>query len=173
LQHDVRTEPLATLLLTEQPDGSYITSRYSPVRLRVLVRLRAHELDRVLASGASPDSSAALSVRARQLIGWTARRRLSQEIRSLLVRAERPIHPIHSTVAVCRCKIVDAREALLELAEQLISPGPVDARGVAQLRRLLRDGDGPVFRHPREHDLESELDAVNDALVVCCEAAQS
>jgi hypothetical protein len=164
---------MATLLLTERPDGSYVTSRHSPVRLRVLVRLRANELDWALAHGASPDSSAALSLRARQLIGWSARRRLSQEIRSVLARAERPIHPMRATVPVCRCKIVEAREALLELAEQLISPVPVDARGVAQLRRLLRDGNGPVFRHPREDDLESELDAANDALVVRDEATQS
>ncbi len=160
---------MATLLLTEQPGGSYVTSHERVTRLRVRVRLRARELDEALARGACPDSSAALSLRAHQLIGWTARRRLAREIRSLLARAERPIHPMHSSAPICRHKIVDARQALEELADRLASPGPVDARGVAQLKRLLREPDGPLFRRPRDDDLEPELEAVNDALVVRCE----
>ena len=160
---------MATLLLTEQPGGAYVTPQESQTRLRVLVRLRVGELDKALAEGACPDSSAALSRRAHQLIGWTARRRLSREIRSLLARAERPIHPMHSAAPICRHKVIDARDALLDLADQLISPSPVDARGVAQLKRLLRDPDGPVFRRPRDDDLEPEIEAVNEALVVRCE----
>ena len=93
---------MATLLLTEQPGGSYVTSHERVTRLGVRVRLRARELDEALARGACPDSSAALSLRAHELIGWTARRRLAREIRSLLARAERPIHPMHSSVPICR-----------------------------------------------------------------------
>jgi hypothetical protein len=159
---------MATLLLTEQPDGGYVTSQVSQTWLRVLVWMRETDLDAALARGASPDSSPMLSLRAHQLIGSTVRRRLSREIRSLLVRAERPIHPMHSTVPICRHKIIDAREALRELADQLVTPGPVDAGGIAQLNRLLRDGDGPVFRRPRDEDLEPALDAISDALVVRC-----
>ena len=159
---------MATLLLTEQPDGGYVTSHVSQTRLRMLVRMRAADLDAALARGASPDSSPTLSLRAHQLIGSTVRRRLSREIRSLLVRAGRPLHPMHSTVPICRDKIIDAREPLRELADRLITPGPVDARGIAQLKRLLRDGDGPVFRRPRDEDLEPALEAVSDALVVRC-----
>jgi hypothetical protein len=159
---------MATLLLTEQSDGSYVTSHSTQAHLRLLVRMRSTELDRALASGASPDSSAALSLRAHQLIGWTVRRRLAREIRSLVVRAERPIHPMQSTAPMCRHKIVDARDALHQLADQLVSPGPVDARGVAQLKRLLRDGNGPIFRRPRDDDLEPELDGVQKALIVSC-----
>jgi hypothetical protein len=159
---------MATLLLTEQEDGSYVTSRSSQAHLRLLVRMRSTELDKALATGASPDSSAALSLRAHQLIGWKVRRRLAREIRSLVVTAERPIHPMQSTAPMCRHKIVDARETLEQLADQLVSPGPADARGVAQLNRLLRDGNGPIFRRPRDDDLEPELDAVNEALIVNC-----
>jgi hypothetical protein len=50
----------------------------------------------------------------------------------------------------------------------MVSPGPVDARGVARLRRLLRDGEGPIFRRPRDEDLEPELEAIIEALVVRC-----
>ena len=112
---------MATLLLTEQPDGGYVTSQVSRTRLRVLVRIRAAELDEALARGASPDSGATLSLRAHQLIGSTMHRRLANEIRALVRRAERPIHPMRSTVPICRHKIIDAREALHELADQLVT----------------------------------------------------
>jgi hypothetical protein len=153
-------------LLTEQPDGGYVTSEVSQTRLRLLVRLRATELDEALAGGASPDSSATLSLRAHQLIGSTIRRRLARELRSLVVRAQRPIHPMQPTVPICRHKVVEARMALHELADQLATPGPVDAKGVAQLKRLLRNGGGPIYQRPRDEDLEPEIEAVSDALVV-------
>ncbi len=159
---------MATLLLTERPGGSYVTLRQSQRRLRLLVYLRAAALDAALAAGAAPDSSAALSLRAHQLIGYHVRRRLAGEIRSLLIGAERPLHPMRSTVPICRHKVIEAREALHELAHLMVSPGPVDARGVAQLLRLLRNGEGPIFRRPRDEDLEPELEAVIEALVVRC-----
>jgi hypothetical protein len=159
---------MATLLLTEQPGGSYVTLQQSQRWLRLLVQLRAAALDTALAAGADPDSSAALSLRAHQLIGCNVRRRLAREIRTLLIRAERPLHPMRSTVPICRHKVIEARQALHELAHLKVSPGPVDARGVARLRRLLRDGEGPIFRRPRDEDLEPELEAIIEALVVRC-----
>jgi hypothetical protein len=159
---------MATLLLTEQPGGSYVTLQQSQRWLRLLVQLRAAALDTALAAGADPDSSAGLSLRAHQLIGCNVRRRLAREIRTLLIRAERPLHPMRSTVPICRHKVIEARQALHELAHLMVSPGPVDARGVARLRRLLRDGEGPIFRRPRDEDLEPELEAIIEALVVRC-----
>ena len=38
---------MATLLLTEQPDGGYVTSHVSQTRLRMLVRMRA-ELQEII-----------------------------------------------------------------------------------------------------------------------------
>jgi hypothetical protein len=122
------------------------------------------ELDTAIANGANPDSTAALSLRANRLISRPARRRVSRSIRRLLQLSRRPPHPIHETAPVCWRQVVRSRPLLEELAVRLASPGPVDARGVAQLRLLLTDGTSPLFGRPRAEELEAVLEAALDAL---------
>jgi len=43
--------------------------------------------------------------------------------------------------------VLAAAEALETLAERLLDPAPVDARGVARAELLLRDGTGPLYFH--------------------------
>jgi hypothetical protein len=47
---------------------------------------------------------------------------------------------------------------------RLAGPGPVDARGVAQLHLLLTDRTSPLLRHPHADDLEAALGAARDAV---------
>ena len=47
---------------------------------------------------------------------------------------------------------------------RLAGPGPVDARGVAQLHLLLTDGTSPLFSHPHADELEATLEGALDAL---------
>lgn len=64
---------MSTLLLTDENDPSCIITERSRVRTRMSAFLRTRALDRALAAGASPDASAALSLRAHTLIGTTIR----------------------------------------------------------------------------------------------------
>jgi hypothetical protein len=158
---------MATLLLTEQPDTRFVRFQRSRARERLCVRLGARQLDVALANGVSPDSSPALSLHAHALISATTRRELSRAIRNLLRAAERPHQPCDPRVPICRRKVLQAKNALEELADYLLADGPVDARGVAQVRLLLRDGSGPLFTRPQADDLRHSLRAAFEALELC------
>jgi hypothetical protein len=155
---------MTVLLLTEQPHSSYVIPRRTGARERISTRLHAWRLDRALAEGASPDSTASLSLRAHSLISAATRRQLSRGIRRLLRDAERPAHASPGSVPVCRREIMNAEPVLQELAERLIRPGPVDAMGVAQIQLLLRDGSSPVYSSSQAHALEQVVRAAIDAL---------
>lgn len=157
---------MATLLLTQQPGTSYVTFMHSRVRERVLVRLRAAALDRAIASGACPDSTALLSLRAHRLIGRATRRRLGRQIRKTVRRARRCPDPLHQGIPICRRKVLAARATLDELADRLLSARPIDAKGVAQLQLLLSDGGGPLYCNPYADDLEQPLLEAIEALEV-------
>jgi hypothetical protein len=67
-------------------------------------------------------------------------------------------------VRICRTKITQAGPALAELANHLVSPGPVDASGMARVKLLLRDGSSPLYRRPEADDLEDALQEAIAAL---------
>jgi hypothetical protein len=153
---------MSTLLLTARGDPSCVTPHRSRAHHRLLAHVRAWGLDRALAAGICPDSSATLSLRAQMLISSATRRELSREIRRLLDGSADA--PQCASVAVCRRKIQKATGTFEELAERLAAERLVDARGVAQVRLLLRDGFGPLYSHPRADDLEPALQSAIEAL---------
>lgn len=155
---------MATLLVTRRPSSSYVSCKRGGLGRRVLTRLRAWSLDTQLARGACPDSSAALSLRAHQLIGFTERRRLTREIASVLREAARDPYIGGWEAPICRVQVLAARTDLCELAERLLTPSPVDARGVAQVQMLLRDGGGPVYRRTYRGELQRAVRAAIEAL---------
>lgn len=157
---------MPTLLLTEQPDSGYVISRQSRVRERLVARMRSFELDAALARGASPDSSAALSLRAHELISRRTRRRLSKRIHCLLREARRPPSPLSPGVPICRRKVLTASVELENLAERLTAPGPVDVRGVAQVELLLRDGSSALYGGPHRSDLHRAVRAAMSLLMI-------
>ena len=155
---------MTTLLLTDRRNpGCVISERIRP-HTRLLTPLRAWRLDRALAAGTSPDSSAPLSLRAQNLIGQTSCAELSLCIRRTIDQAKRPVTPSSFKARICRRKVLDAEAMLGEVADRLASGQPVDARGVAQIRLLLRDGCGPLYTRPQADDLQSALDAAIEAL---------
>jgi hypothetical protein len=135
---------MTTLLLTRGPDPRAIEVRRCGPLHHLLVRIRSLALDRALAAGAAPDSSAALSLRARTLISVPHRVDLARKLRALVRDAGRPFHPFDAGIPVPR-DLLGAREFIDEVADLLDSTEPVDARGVAQLQVLLRDGSGPLY----------------------------
>jgi hypothetical protein len=50
------------------------------------------------------------------------------------------------------------------LADRLLSPAPLPARGVAQARLLLGDGGGPLYRRTGRDDLRARVAETLQAL---------
>jgi len=128
--------------------------------MRLRAYLRSRELDRALATGVSPDSSGAISLRAHTLVGAATRSALARSVRRLIEDAQQPLSRLTPVVPICRRKILSSRKTLEELADRLASGDPVDARGVAKARLLLSDGAGPVYNQPAADDLEPALHEV-------------
>lgn len=157
---------MTTLVLTDRRNPGCVIVARSRATARLRARVCARQLDRALAQGISPDSSAGLSVRAHDLIGSRARHMLAEAIRRLVQDATHPLQPMRFSVPICRAKVRHSRRTLEELADRLVSREPLDARGVAQLRLLLSDGAGPLYHQPSADDLQPALQRVIQALEV-------
>ena len=73
------------------------------------------------------------------------RRRLAQSIERAVTRAAGAPPFLTPVVPVAREATGEAREALLDLAERLRAPRPVDPHGIRLTHALLTDGAGPLF----------------------------
>jgi hypothetical protein len=154
------------LLLADERYPGCVKVERTRTLIRVRARVQARRSDRALASGISPDSSACLSVRAHELIGGPTRAALARAIRRLVDEAGHRVRPMSFNVLICRSKIRRSRDTLEDLADRLLSDGPLDARGLAQIRLLLSDGAGPLYNHPGANDLEAALERAIVALEV-------
>lgn len=112
---------------------------------RLAARLRTRTLDLELASGAPPESSAAVALRARHLIDPIERRSIADGLRGLVREARDGPRLSRVRVPACWKRVRAASEELDELADALIRPGPVSVHGVAEALLLLTDGTGPVY----------------------------
>jgi hypothetical protein len=160
------TISMSTLLLTDPTNPRCIVHTRSRARTRLWTHLRSRRLDQALASHASPDSSAALSLRACALIGTSARAGLASSVRRLIKEAEHATGPLTFRIPICRAKILRSTETLEALADRLASTDPVDACGVAQAHLLLSDGSGPIYTLPTADDLEPALQRTLVALTM-------
>ena len=149
-------------VLLHDDRGRLTVKRLGPWH-RVLARSQAARLDRKLAGGASPEASADLAVRAARLTSTEFRRDLAASLRRILVAAGAPMLPVaaHAPLGAARRPHVPLRTTrisrsaplLAELASRLLEPGPVPARGVAMVVKLLADGTGPLYREAARDDL--------------------
>jgi hypothetical protein len=155
---------MSTLLLTDQNNPSCIISERSRAVTRLSSHLRSRALDRALAAGVSPDSSAALSLRAHTLIGTASRAELAHRIHTLIKDARHPLHPLTPHAPLCRRKIVRSAPTLEHLADLLLGDDPVDVQGIAQIRLLLIGDRGALYDHPGADDLEPALQEAMQAL---------
>jgi hypothetical protein len=140
-----------TLLIS---DGVHLCTRRVRLRDRLSALWHALELDRALADGAPPESSPALAIRARDLSGYVERRRLAHQILRI-ARESNGSRGVRVSV------VSDAADDLERLAQRLLDPGPVAARGVARARLLLTDGAGALYWRRAAVDLRA---AVEEAL---------
>jgi hypothetical protein len=112
---------------------------------RVVARLRSGRLDRALAAGAAPESTTALSLRARRLTALPNRRAIAQAYRRVVREARAPGRRSYVRTTACKSRVVAASEELGRLADTLAQPGPVAPQGAAEAFLLLTDGTGPLY----------------------------
>jgi hypothetical protein len=119
-----------------------------PLRRRwldLLARLRARKLDSQLAAGLSPESSDVLFTHAARIAHPRSCAVLASSLRKVETAAQKPVG-LSNRAPMRRDDIRCTRDELLTLAERLERKGPIRARGIAQVRLLLGDGSGPLYR---------------------------
>ena len=85
-----------------------------------------------------------------------SRRRLAGQLENAIARAEQRYTPFSAAIPVCHeAAAGDARGVLLDLAERLRAPRPVDTDGVRLARELLVDGCGPLYAPAEPGDLRA------------------
>lgn len=153
------------LILLDDVDQC-VTPRGATAWQRLACHLRAGKLDRDLAGGASPDASAALALRAQALVRPSKRRALARSVQKLVEEATwgGAPHPTEARIPIRRDRIVDAADALQVLIDCLLMPGPLPARGVAQVNVLLTDGAGPTYYSGDTDDLRASVLHAAEAL---------
>jgi len=126
---------------------------------RFTARVGARHLDRLLVTGASPEPGSALDVHMMRLCSIEYREQLAAELRrrGTVVLCDRVLTS-RANVPV----VWDAADLIERVAKRLLTQD-VSARGIARLRRLLADWNGPMHRRGCG-DLCSELRGVLAAL---------
>jgi hypothetical protein len=93
-----------------------------------------------------------------------ARWRLAGEWENLLALAGSRPRNGRLRVTPMTARILEAQPAIERLTDVLYSPEPVDARGMAIARALVRDGTGPVYNPYSAHSLVDAIDQAVAAL---------
>jgi len=151
------TTALAT---TIAPDALLEIARPS-ISARIAARVCARHLDGLLQAGANPKRGTALEAHVLRLSDRAYRERLAAELRrrGTVVLCDRVVLSPNRVNAPA---VWDAAD-MIERVEKRLLTRHVSPRGVARLRRLLADWNGPL-RRCGGGDLCSELRAVLAAL---------
>jgi hypothetical protein len=123
-------------------------------RLRMATHLP--RLDAELAAGVSPWRSDEHALRAAQLVAH--RRRYAAGLRRAAACRR------DAGIPVSRAAVLDARPALLALADDLVEVPDPSPRGIALALRLLVDGGGPLYRPWRPGELSEAAELARHAL---------
>jgi hypothetical protein len=151
------TETLYAVAPTRTPAIAPMPSLFA----RIGARLAARHLDRLVTAGASPRAGSALEAHMSRLSSADCRARLAAELRrrGTVVLCDRVI----SSSRVNPAAVWDTADLIERAEKRLVSHRTVSPRGVARLRRLLADWNGPL-RRAGSGDLCSELRVVLAAL---------
>ena len=164
---------LVALLLALVPDVPHWSAAFAALAFalaalaragherRALAQLRA-TVDALLVRDLPAPCSPLLSWRCSELTSVETREKLAASI----VRIERAAAPsvLPGSAPINRA-VVRSHVALLDaIADRLLLPDPVSARGVLLVRRLLTDPDGPLFGQERDVELGDELRQALSAL---------
>jgi hypothetical protein len=134
-------------------------------RTRLTLRLLSFRLDRRLAAGEPPWSSPELRARAAELKAPTERWRLAEEVDRVIYSAAQPPRPKGAAVPLNRTGVLACGPMLSELVDDLRHAECIEARGVALVRRLLRDGGSPLYAPESKAALEIAVGQAHTALL--------
>lgn len=152
---------MTTALATATAPTRRIDTARPSISARIAARLCARHLDRLLQNGANPTPGTALEAHVLRLCDLAYREGLAEELRrrGTVVLCDRVVL---SPSRVNAPAVWDAAD-MIERVEKRLLTRHVSPRGVARLRRLLADWNGPLRRRGCG-DLCSELRAVLAAL---------
>lgn len=136
------------------------------LRTRVRARLRRSTLDRRLAAGEPPWTSAELSRRASELTARGERRALADQIDALVDEVIAPPRRRGAAAPVDRDGVRACLRLFIELADDLRRAERLRPQGVALLRVLLRDGGSPLYAPGASRALHIALIEARDALLL-------
>lgn len=142
------------LVLLERPDHT-IDVRAARLADHLVAHLSGARLDRDLAMGVSPDADVVHALRARQLVRPRRRRVMAGCLRRVVDEAEGTAEHSPAAVPVARERVLGAAEELRRLAEMLLTPAPLPARGLAMVSVLVSDGSGPLYYDRPRGDLRA------------------
>ena len=131
-------------------------------------RLQGPSLDGELACGVEPWRTPLHTARSLQITGARARRSLAKSLDRLLERAQTPTWStaVSAAVPVDRRAVLGARARVEDLSRRLRDSAPVSTSGIAALRDLLCDGDGPIYNPLSGVALGQVLASIRDSLDV-------
>jgi hypothetical protein len=135
-----------SIVLLIRGRAGHVVAERPRLRDRLAARLLAHRLDLALADGVSPETNAALALRAQRLTEPDRRWSTAGALRRIVRDARRDRRARLGRVSPNWRAVKAASRALSDLADTLDDPGPVAAAGVALARLLLTDGTGPLYR---------------------------
>jgi hypothetical protein len=126
-------------------------------------RVKSGRYDRMLATGASPATSWALTLHAYHITTTAERHALARVLRRCIGEATGTAPALMHRIDVDRDNVRAAEASIDHITLWLHSPRTVSPRGMARLRRVITDGTGPLYRFGRG-DLDGRLRAVLAAL---------
>jgi hypothetical protein len=154
----------ATRHVLLRDDQARLTLRRLRPWHRLLARAAAARLDRQLAAGTPPETSASLAARAIALTSTKARRDLAASVHRILAAAGHQPAARPARLPLNRAQITQSAVPLTTLAACLAAPGPAPAQGVAIISQLLADGTGPLYRQAPGDDLSAIIATATRAL---------
>lgn len=115
-----------------------------PCSVRIAVLTRRRVLDDQLAAGVDPRSGPALRTRAAQLYRGRVRRGIARQLSRTVAAAGKASSYPFGFARLARSGILAEGDALMELADRLEAPRPVEPIGVALAKQLASDANSPL-----------------------------
>ena len=141
----------------------FAAGRFEPgFTARLAARARGHALDRALIEGADPAATAQLAARAARLTSMPMRREVARGLDRLALEGREA--PARWQVRPFKRAAAANAPELHALAARLRGSGPLYARGIAMLSRLLTEGAGPAYSDRRGELLAQRLHDARVAL---------
>jgi hypothetical protein len=150
--------------------GGRSASMGASLGLRSKVFVTRGRLDRQIAAGQPCEGSAALTLRARQLVHSRTQREIARNLRGIIGYVDRRgSRRGISSVIIERAAVRGGRRAIIELAEQLERAATVNPRGIVLARAFLTDGLSPLFNPHADRTVTEAAHEIQDALQVHAE----